>query len=382
MARLWLLIPAWLSLVELVGSGVQRGIDANDLNGLRNTCTNFRHLLKIVDGPQFRSRSMLRRNFIRIVGGATIAWPWIARAQQSSKKVWRIAYLYPGSLAFPADRAIFGVFRAEIATLGYVEGKSLIIDDRSAEGKLERLPSFLTELIALRPDVIVAITTPAIAAAQNATSTIPIIMAPSVDPIGSGFIKSMAHPGGNITGMAAMSGDAVGKAIELLHDVLPSANRIAVLMSNNPSHSWHYGMAEVAVRSLGLTPIPVLASTPDDLVQAFEIMKKENCDALFVLGDVTRPAIVTLAASSRIPAIYQSSPYVPLGGLASYHANIEAIYRKAAQYCDKIFKGADPADLPVEQPVIFELALNLKTAASLGLTFPDSVLARADKVIE
>lgn len=325
---------------------------------------------------------MLRRNFIRAISYTTIAVPWIATAQQSSSKVWRIAYLYPGSLAAPGDRAIFGVFRAEMATMGYVEGKSLIIDDRSAEGKLERLPSFLTELIALRPDVIVAITTAAIAAAQKATSTIPIIMAPSVDPIGSGFVKSLAHPGGNITGMAAMAGDAVGKAVELLHDILPSAKRIAVLMSNNPSHPWHYGMAETAIKSLGLTPVPVLAPTPDDLAQAFETMKSENCDALFVLGDVTRPAIVTLAAKLRIPAIYQSSPYVALGGLASYHPDIEAIYRKAAQYCDRIFKGADPAELPVEQPVIFDLALNLKTAVSLGLTFPDSVLARANKVIE
>ncbi|MCG2625789.1 ABC transporter substrate-binding protein [Bradyrhizobium sp. WYCCWR 13023] len=325
---------------------------------------------------------MLRRNFMRIIGGSLLAWPSLAKPQQSNSKVWRIAYLYPGSLANPADHAIFDVFRGEMKRLGYVEGNNLVIDDRSAEGRLERLPSFLTELIGLRPDVIVAITTPAIAAAQKATSTIPIIMAPSVDPIGSGFIKSLAHPGGNITGMAAMAGDAVGKAVELLHDILPSAKRVAVLMSNNPSHPWHYGMAEAAAKSLGLTPIPVLAPTPDDLEQAFRTMKKEDCDALLVLGDVTRPAIVTLAARSKIAAIYQSSPYMPLGGLASYHPSIEGIYRKAAQYCDRIFKGADPAELPVEQPVTFELILNLKTAASLGLTFSDTVLARADKVIE
>ena len=325
---------------------------------------------------------MLRRDFIRAIGYSTLAISYDAAAQTSPNKVWRIAYLYPGSLAAAADRAIFDVFRGEMASLGYFEGKSLIIDDRSAERKLERLPSFVTELISLRPDVIVAITTPAIAAAQKATSTIPIIMAPAVDPIGSGFVKSLAHPGGNITGMAAMAGDAVGKAVELLHDILPSARRIAVLMSNNPSHPWHSGLAEAAIKSLGLTPVPVLAPTPNDLEQAFETMKKENCDALFVLADVTRPAIAALAAKSRIAAVYQSSPYVPLGGLASYHPSIEAIYRKAAQYCDKIFKGADPAELPVEQPVIFELALNLKTAASLGLNFPDSVLARADRVIE
>jgi putative tryptophan/tyrosine transport system substrate-binding protein len=325
---------------------------------------------------------MLRRNFIRAIGCTSIAWPLIATAQQPSNKVWRIAHVYPGKFDNPPDLALYDVFRGALRQLGYIEGKNLKIDQRSAEGRLERLPSFLTELIALGPDVIVAITTPAIAVAQQATSTIPIIMAPSVDPVGSGFVKSLAHPGGNITGMAAMSGEVAGKAVELLHDIVPSANRIAVLMSNNPSHPWHYGMAEVAIKSLGLTPIPVLASTPDDLEQAFENMKKENCDALLVLGDVTRPAIVTLAARSRIPAIYQSGPYVSFGGLASYNPQLEAIYVKVAEYCDRVFKGADPAELPVEQPVIFELAVNLKTAASLGLTFPDSVIARADKVVE
>jgi len=325
---------------------------------------------------------MLRRNFIRAIGCTSIAWPLIATAQQPSNKVWRIAHVYPGKFDNPPDLALYDVFRGALRQLGYIEGKNLKIDQRSAEGRLERLPSFLTELIALGPDVIVAITTPAIAVAQQATSTIPIIMAPSVDPVGSGFVKSLAHPGGNITGMAAMSGEVAGKAVELLHDIVPSANRIAVLMSNNPSHPWHYRMAEVAIKSLGLTPIPVLASTPDDLEQAFENMKKENCDALLVLGDVTRPAIVTLAARSRIPAIYQSGPYVSFGGLASYNPQLEAIYVKVAEYCDRVFKGADPAELPVEQPVIFELAVNLKTAASLGLTFPDSVIARADKVVE
>jgi putative ABC transport system substrate-binding protein len=326
--------------------------------------------------------SMLRRNFIRIIGGATIAWPWIATAQQQTNKVWRIAHVYPGKLDNPPDRAIYDVFRGELRELGYSEGKNLIIDQRSAEGKLERLPSFLSELVALRPDVIVAILNSAIAAAERATSTIPIIMAPSINPIGFGFVKSLARPGGNITGVSSMSDDAIGKAVELLHTILPSANRIAVLMSNNPTHPWHYGLAEVAIKKLGLAAVRVMAPTPDDLEQAFEAMKKENCDALFVLGDATRPAIVTLAARSGIPAIYQVGTFVPLGGLASYSANLEAFYRTVGQYVDRIFKGADPAELPVEQPVVFELALNLKTAASLGLTVPDSVMARAEKVIE
>jgi putative tryptophan/tyrosine transport system substrate-binding protein len=322
-----------------------------------------------------------RRNFISAIGCTTIAWPWIAIAQQPNK-VWRIADLYPGRLDNPPDRALFDLFRAELRELGYIEGKNLIIDYREAGGKLERLPSLVSELIALRPDVIVAVTTPAIAAAQSATSTIPIIMAPATDPIGSGFVKSLARPGGNITGMANMVGDAVGKAVELLHTILPSAKRIAVLGSTNPTHPQQYELANVAAKSLGLATIAVMARTPDDLDQAFEKMKQEGCDALFVLADVTRPAIVPLAAKSRLPAIYQSTTFVDLGGLASYGADIKAVFRKVAHYVDKIFKGADPAEFPVEQPVVFELGLNLKTAAALGLTIPASVMARADKVIE
>ena len=169
---------------------------------------------------------MLRRNFIRVIGYTAIAWPSIAMAQQSTK-VWRIAHVYPGRLDNPPDRAMFNVFRGELRQLGYSEGKNLIIDQRSAEGKLERLPAFLDELIALHPDVIVALTTPAIAAAQRATSTIPIVMAPATDPIGSRFVRSLARPGGNITGMANMNGDALGRAVELLqllcrlHGALP-----------------------------------------------------------------------------------------------------------------------------------------------------------------
>ena len=267
-------------------------------------------------------------------------------------------------------------------TLGYVEGENLIIDQRSAEGRFERLPGMVSDLIALRPDVIVAVTTPAIAAAQKATSTVPIIMAPSINPIGFGFIKSLARPGGNITGLSSMSDDMMGKTAELFRIVLPHAKRIAVLMSNNPSHLWQYEMAEVAMKKVGLMTVRIMAPTPDDLEAAFDNIKKENCDGLFVPGDATRPAIVALAARSKLPAIYHSGAYVSLGGLLIYTANLNAEFREAARYCDRIFKGANPAELPVEQPVIFELAINLKTAASLGLAFPNSVLVRADKVIE
>lgn len=325
---------------------------------------------------------MLRRNFVKAIACSPLAWPLIVRAEQTRNTPWRIAHVYPGKYDNPSDLALYDVFRGQLRKLGYAEGKNLIIDQRSAEGKLERLPSFYEELIALRPDVIVAITTPAIAAAQKATSSIPIVMAPATDPIGSGFIKSYARPGGNITGMANMNGDALGRAIELLHDILPSAKRIAVLLSNNPTHPQQYDLAEAAIKRLNLTAVRVVAPTPNDLEQAFEVMKTESSDALFVLADVTRPTIVTLAAKSRIPTIYQTAVYAPMGGLASYSPALDAIYQKVAQYCDRIFRGANPAELPVEQPVVFELALNLKTATAFGITFPDSLIALADKVIE
>jgi putative ABC transport system substrate-binding protein len=258
---------------------------------------------------------MKRRVFIGVIGGAAIAWPLAALAQQSSGKVWRVAYLYPGTLDNPPDRALFDAFRAEMRKLGYIEGKNLVIDNRDAEGKAERLPSLVSELIARRPDVIVAVATPAIAAAQHATSTIPIVMAPATDPVGSGFIKSLAHPGGNITGMANMFGDAIGKSVELLHTMVPSAKRIAVLMSTNPTHPQQYQLVDTAAKTLGLGVVRVMAPTPGDLEQAFDRMRQENCDALFVLADPTRPTIVSLAAKTKIPALYQFSAFVVLGGL-------------------------------------------------------------------
>jgi putative ABC transport system substrate-binding protein len=207
-------------------------------------------------------------------------------------------------------------------------------------------------------------------------------MAHSTDPIGFGFIQSLAHPGGNITGIASLFGDITGKSIEIIHKILPTAKRIAVLMSNNPTHPKQYELANAAAKNLGIALVPVTAPTPDDLEAAFERMRQENCDALFVLSDPTRPAIVTLAARSKLPAIYQFSNFVDLGGLASYGPAQNPIARTVARYVDKIFKGADPTSLPVEQAVVFELAINLKTAASLGIDIPESVVAMADKVIE
>jgi putative ABC transport system substrate-binding protein len=223
---------------------------------------------------------------------------------------------------------------------------------------------------------------PAIGAAQKATSTIPIVMMPATDPVGSGFVKSLAHPGGNITGMANMFGDTVGKSMELLHRLLPATKRVAILASSNPAHPQQLTIASEAAKTLGINPIPVIAPNQSDLEQAFEEMTAERCEALFVLADPVRPPIVALAAKAKIPAVYQFAGYVVLGGLASYGVKFDAVYRKGAEYTARIFKGANPAEMPVEQPVVFELAINLKTAKELGLNIPEGILARADKIIE
>jgi putative tryptophan/tyrosine transport system substrate-binding protein len=322
---------------------------------------------------------MKRRTFIAALGGAA-AWPVVARGQQG--RVWRIGYLHPGSVNSGGDAALFDAFRQELSSLGYVEGKNLVIESRYAEGQIDRLPAFANELVALQSDVIVAVTTPAIAAARRATTTIPIVMSPSIDPIGSGFVKSLGHPGGNMTGVANMMGEMAPKLIEILHAVVPEAKKIAVLMSSNPTHPPLYEVARSAGQSLGLTTVPILAPTPADLDQAFQDIVKENCEGLFVLADAIRPTIVPLAAANKIPSIYQFSLFVDAGGLASYGANAEAMFSKAAQYVNKILKGADPADLPVEQPAKFEFVLNLKTAKALGLSIPESVILGADRVIE
>jgi putative ABC transport system substrate-binding protein len=230
--------------------------------------------------------------------------------------------------------------------------------------------------------VLVTIATPAIAAAQRATSTIPIVMTPANDPIGSGFVKSFSRPGGNITGLATMYGDITSKSIDVLRAVLPDAKKIAVLMSSNPTHPSLYEASSAAARAVGLSTVPIVAATPADLERAFQDIRKENCDAVFVLADPIRLTIVALAAAASIPAIYQNTEFVEAGGLASYGPSLSIMFRRSAQYVDKIFKGAAPAELPVEQPTKFELVLNLKTAKLLNLSIPEAVVLQADKVIE
>ena len=320
---------------------------------------------------------MRRREFIAALAGGAVTWPEVGWSQQ--EKIWRIGYLTPG---FIVSNNLFEVFRQELSTLGYIEGKNLIIDKRQAEGQNDRLPALVGELIALRPDALVTVATPAIAAAQLATSTIPIVMTPATDPVGSGFVKSFAHPGGNITGLANMYGDTTTKVFEVISAMLPTARKIAVLMSSNPTHPGLYEVSRAAAPTVGLSTVPVVALTPADLERAFQDVRREQCDAVFVLADPIRRKIVDLANAVPIPAIYQISEFVEAGGLASYGPSLSVMFRRSAQYVDKIFKGATPANMPVERPTKFELVLNLKTAKLLNLSIPEAVIFRADKVIE
>jgi putative ABC transport system substrate-binding protein len=327
---------------------------------------------------------MRRREFIAALGGA-VAWPALTRAQQQTDKVWRVGYLSPSSATNDVAVALFDAFRLKLNDLGYVEGRNLSLYVRRANDDFARLPGLASELVSLAPNVIVGSAHIATLALQRATSSIPIVMAASTDPIGSGFIKSLAKPGGNITGLSTQTLDSTAKTLELLHVALPNAKRIAVLMSGNPSQEGIVKEAVVAAGALGTTIIPVTARTPDDLGDAFARMHSESCDALFVPAEprlnINR-RIVELANEWRLPSIYQGNFIVDMGGLLSYGADFYEQFRQAAVYVDRILKGANPADLPVEQPTKFELEINLKTAKALGLTIPDSILARADKVIE
>lgn len=323
---------------------------------------------------------MRRREFVTHLSGAAAVWPIAARAQPS--RIWRVGYLSPEPLT-DVGRALFGAFRLRLQELGYVEGRNLILDVRRADGDLARLPGLADELVSLRPDVFVAVATAAIAAAQKATSSIPIVMASVSDPVGMGFVKSLAKPGGNITGLSNMSLELTGKSLELLLLAVPGAKRIAVLMSAHPAHASQIQQIHAVAQTLGLTIVPVTAIADADLEQAFEKMATEKCDALFVLADTRHPRRkVELAAKTRLPAIYQGSTAVRVGGLLSYGIDLLDQFRRAAGYVDKILKGAAPAEMPVEQPTKFELLINLKTAKALGLTISGHLLVRADEVIE
>jgi len=312
--------------------------------------------------------------------------PLAAEAQQGAK-VPRIGYLAPNLAASPH---LPEAFRQGLRDLGYVEGRNLVIEYRDAEGKFERFPALAAELVALKVDVIVAPPTAAALAAKQATRTLPIVFAVVGDPVTSGLITSLARPGGNVTGLSNLTPELVGKCLELLTQAVPGVSRVAVLWQpgalGERTEKDMLKVADVAARALGVRLQVIEARGPADLERAFSDMTRARAGALTVLTSamffVERRRLVDLAARNRLPAVYPWREGVDAGGLMAYGPNFVDLFRRAATFVDKILKGAKPADLPVEQPTKFELMINLKTAKALRLTIPQSLLARADHVIQ
>ena len=325
---------------------------------------------------------MERRTFVAGVGAALLAAPHAAKAQPA-RKVPRI-----GFLVFVSSETRYRGFQQGLRELGYVEGQNIAIEFRSADGSLERLSDFADELVRLRVDVIVAGSTLGANAAKRATSTIPIIMANVTDPVGTGLVSSLARPGGNITGLSTMSADLSGKRLELIKEVVPRLRRIGVLWyQDSPNSVAAFKELKAATQSLGVDVRSLGVRPPiPEIDKAFGSASNWRADALIALDDAlilsNRTRIIALAARYRLPAVYGYREFPDAGGLMAYGPSRHDMYRQAAVYVDKILKGAKPGDLPVEQPKKFELVINLKTAKALGLTIPQSLLARADEVIQ
>ena len=313
----------------------------------------------------------------------------IAEAQQQAKKVPRIGYLASRDPATESTRS--EPVRLALRELGYIEGKNVVIDYRYAEGKRDRYPELLAELVRLKVDVIVAAGgEPTVRAAIKATKTIPIVMTGGgADPVEAGYIKSLARPGGNVTGITNLGLELGGKRLELLKEALPKVARVAVLYDPAAGSDFLREVNEdlpIAARGLGLDIRSWEARAVGDFEKIFAALNKERPDGLYVTGSLlfhtNRKRIVEFALQSRLPSVYSRREYVDEGGLIYYGADLADSYRRVAYYVDKILKGTKPADLPVEQPAKFELAINLKTAKQIGLTIPQKVLSRADKVIK
>ena len=316
---------------------------------------------------------------------ALFALGFPANAQQP-KKVPRIGYLGGTSLSTSSPR--IEAFRQGLRELGYVEGKNIVIEWRPHEGKVDRLPALAAELVRLKVDVIVTGGSPAARAAKEATSTIPIVMTNFGDPVGSGFVASLARPGGNITGLSTLAPELSGKRLELLKEIVPRLSRVAVFgTSTTPDNAPSLREVELAAKVLGVKLQYLDVLGPKDSETAFRAAFKGLAEAVLMMvsGSVAnsqRPQIAELAAKSRLPVIYSGRADVEAGGLMTYGVNNTDLDRRAATYVDKILKGTKPADLPIEQPIKFEFIINLKAAKQIGLTIPPNVLARADKVIK
>ena len=316
-----------------------------------------------------------RRKFLATLGGAA-AWPLAARAQQP--KLPKIGILIPAN-----PEPFWNEFQQGLREHDYIEGQTIQFEFRSAEGKPNLLRGLADELVRLKVDIIVASQTPAVTAARQATTEIPIVMAPAGDPVGTGLISSLARPGGNITGLSSTTAELGAKTLELIRDVLPSTRRVAVLANAVDPFSRPFSeLIEDGGRTLGIAIQTIKVRRVEEFDAAFAAMDKERADAVIVQPSLPRKPALDLALKHRLPTI-GATPLLPReGGLMSYSGAQTDTYRRAAFYIDRILKGAKPADLPVEQPTRYELIVNLKTAKALGLTVPPTLLARADEVIE
>ena len=321
---------------------------------------------------------MRRRDFIKVVAGSVAGWPLVARAQQP--KVPTIGALVIGN-ADPEE--FWREFQQGLRDLGYVEGQNVRFEFRSAEGQVERVPELADELVRLQVDVIVTWFTPTTRAAKQATSQIPIVMADAGDPVGTGLVASLPRPGGNVTGIAGVTAELSGKCIELIRELLPAARRVTALANAiDPFSKPFLEHVQLAGEATGITISPVRISSREEFEGAFTAMEKERPDAVIVQPSLPSKRAAELALKHHVPAVSVPRWFAEEGGLMAYSARFADLYRKAAVYVDKILKGAQPADLPVEQPTIFELVINLRTAKALGLSVPPAFIARADKVIE
>jgi len=318
------------------------------------------------------------------LGALTGALPALA---QQKGKIRRIGFFYLGSRQSALETGRYQLFLQAMRDLGYVEGKHFVIEARYADGKTERLPDLAAELVRSKVDVIVATGTPLYQALHKATKTIPIVITTSPDPVRDGFAASLARPGGNFTGLSSNNAEAIPKHVELLMTAVPRLSRIAVL--RNPDNVGSFPQLksiQAAAQKTGLQVLPVDARTPDGIERGFSTMAKERAEAVIIPGDTfflqQVRQIAELALKHRLPSTYVTREYAEAGGFMSYGQNITENFRRAATYVDKILKGAKPGELPIEQPTIFELVINRKTARAIGLTIPQELLLRADRVIE
>ena len=324
---------------------------------------------------------MQKRQFITLLGGAAVAWPLGARAQQAGRLP-TVGFLGADALSWGPWTA---AFVARLRELGWIEGHTVAIEYRWAEGRPERNAEIAAEFVRLKVDVIVTFGT-AVPTVKRATTVIPIVFAVAQDPVGGGLVTNLARPGGNVTGLSIQATDVAGKRLQLLREVVPRLRRLAIMVDfNTPQSVLEMGEVQAAARALGIEVTPLAIHRAEDIAPAFEALKSQ-ADGLYVvtaaLVNANRTRIITLALSARLPTIFNTRDLVQAGGLMSYGPNYLAQFRHTAEYVDKILRGTKPGDLPVEQPTKFDLVINLTTAKALGLEVPPTFLASADEVIE